>query len=210
MFMSRYQATGQVHIEVALKMWHSSNVGGKCVSSAFGVEPRRMLRISQRFGKHCSCYLQDEYIVVGRYFGRQKMVSLIWWCWLVERAAMFAETSDNSQHSTWLNTESRSYTLNSSRGNFDKSWGTMLTDQNCIYEEIKSRLNSVNACYHAVQNLLSSHLLSKNVKIKVNKTIILPVILYGLSLLNFGLSDFWDTPYYIIGLYYNFMVLFYF
>jgi hypothetical protein len=30
-----------------------------------------------------------------------------------------------------------------------------------------------------VQNLLSSHLLSKNVKIKIYKTIILPVVLYG-------------------------------
>jgi hypothetical protein len=53
-----------------------------------------------------------------------------------------------------------------------------LTDQNCIYEEIRSRLNSGNACYHAVQNLLSSHLLSRNVKIKIYKTIILPVVLY--------------------------------
>jgi hypothetical protein len=36
-----------------------------------------------------------------------------------------------------------------------------------------------NACYHAVHNLLSSHLLSRNVKIKIYKIIILPVILYG-------------------------------
>jgi hypothetical protein len=42
-----------------------------------------------------------------------------------------------------------------------------LTDQNCTYEEIRSRLNSGDACYHAVQNLLSSHLLSRNVKIKI-------------------------------------------
>jgi hypothetical protein len=55
----------------------------------------------------------------------------------------------------------------------------MLTNQNCIHEEIKSRLNLVTACYHAVQNLLSSHLLSKNVKIKTYTTIILPVVLYG-------------------------------
>jgi hypothetical protein len=46
-------------------------------------------------------------------------------------------------------------------------------------EEIRSRLNSGNACYHAVQNLLSSLLLSINVKIKIYKTIILPVVLYG-------------------------------
>jgi hypothetical protein len=38
---------------------------------------------------------------------------------------------------------------------------------------------SGNACYHSVQNLLSSRLLSKNIKIRIYKTIILPVVLYG-------------------------------
>jgi hypothetical protein len=37
----------------------------------------------------------------------------------------------------------------------------------------------VNACYHSVQNLLSSSLLSKNINIKIHRTIILPVVLYG-------------------------------
>jgi hypothetical protein len=60
-----------------------------------------------------------------------------------------------------------------------KYLGAILTDQNCIHEEIRSRLNSGNACYHAVQNLLSSPMLSRNVKIKIYKTIILPVVLYG-------------------------------
>jgi hypothetical protein len=55
---------------------------------------------------------------------------------------------------------------------------TTLTYQNCIHEEIKGRLNSGNACYHSVQSLLSSRLLSRNVKVKIYKTIILPV-LYG-------------------------------
>jgi hypothetical protein len=41
------------------------------------------------------------------------------------------------------------------------------------------RLNSGNACYHSVQNLLSSRLLSKNIKIRIHRTIVLPVILYG-------------------------------
>jgi len=38
---------------------------------------------------------------------------------------------------------------------------------------------SGNACYHSVQNLLSSSLLSKNLKIKIYRTVILPVVLYG-------------------------------
>jgi hypothetical protein len=40
-----------------------------------------------------------------------------------------------------------------------KHLGVTITDQNCVHEEIRSRLNSGNACYHAVQNLLSSRLL---------------------------------------------------
>jgi hypothetical protein len=56
--------------------------------------------------------------------------------------------------------------------------GSTVTNQNCIHEEIKSRLNSGNACYRAVRNLLSSRLLCKNAKIK-KKTIRLPVVLYG-------------------------------
>jgi len=60
-----------------------------------------------------------------------------------------------------------------------KYLGTTLTNQNSIQEEIKSRLKSGNACYHSVQKLLSSSLLSKNLKIKIYRTIILPVVLYG-------------------------------
>jgi len=60
-----------------------------------------------------------------------------------------------------------------------------LTNQNSIHEEIKSRLKSGNACYHSVQNVLFSTLLSKNVKIKVYRTIILHVVFYGVK---FGLS----------------------
>jgi len=60
-----------------------------------------------------------------------------------------------------------------------KYLGTTLTNQNSIQEEIKNRLRSKNACYHLVQNLLSFSLLSKNLKIKTYRTIILPVVLYG-------------------------------
>jgi hypothetical protein len=48
-----------------------------------------------------------------------------------------------------------------------------------MHEEMTSRLNSGNACYHSVQSLLSSRLLSRNLKVKIYKTIILPVVLYG-------------------------------
>jgi hypothetical protein len=56
---------------------------------------------------------------------------------------------------------------------------TTVTNQNLIREKIKRRLNSGNAFYHSVQNLLYPRLLSKNLKISIYKTIILPVVLYG-------------------------------
>ena len=57
--------------------------------------------------------------------------------------------------------------------------GKTLTNQNSIQEEIKSRLKLRNDCYYSVQSVLSSRLLSKNLKIKVYRSIILPVVLYG-------------------------------
>ena len=47
-----------------------------------------------------------------------------------------------------------------------------------IQKEIKYR-RKAGKCYFSVQTLLSSRLLSKNLKIKIYKTIILPVVLYG-------------------------------
>ena len=52
-----------------------------------------------------------------------------------------------------------------------KYLGMTLTNQNSIQEEIKSSLRLGNACYHSVQNLLSSSLLSKNLKIMIYRTI---------------------------------------
>jgi hypothetical protein len=48
-----------------------------------------------------------------------------------------------------------------------------------VRKKLKSRLKSGNACYHSVQNLLSSSSLAKNIKIKIYRTIILPIVLYG-------------------------------
>jgi hypothetical protein len=64
-----------------------------------------------------------------------------------------------------------------------------LGTQNSIAEEIKRRLRSGNACYNSAQNLLSSRLLSKNSKIKIYRTIILLVVLYGCENWSLTLRD---------------------
>jgi len=70
-----------------------------------------------------------------------------------------------------------------------KYLGTTLTNQNCIQEGIKGRLKSGNACHHLVQNLWSCQLLSKNKQIKTDRTIILPVVLYGCETWPFTLRE---------------------
>jgi len=55
----------------------------------------------------------------------------------------------------------------------------MVTNENYIYEEMKIKLNSESACYHSVHYLLSFHILPKNIKINIYKTIILHTVLYG-------------------------------
>jgi len=55
--------------------------------------------------------------------------------------------------------------------------GTIVTNKNLFQKEIKSRLNSGNATI--LFSLLSSRLLFKNLKIKIYKTIMLLVVLYG-------------------------------
>ena len=70
-----------------------------------------------------------------------------------------------------------------------KCLGTNLTNKNYIQGEIKNRLKSGNACYHLVQNILSSILLSKHIKIKLCRAIVLPVVLYGCETLSL---TFWE------------------
>jgi hypothetical protein len=64
-----------------------------------------------------------------------------------------------------------------------------VTNQNLIQEEIKRRFNSGNVCYHSVQTLLSSRLLSKNLRIRIYKTIIVPVVLYRCETWSLTLSE---------------------
>ena len=64
-----------------------------------------------------------------------------------------------------------------------------LTSQYCIQEETKSELKSRNACYHSVQNILSSGLLSKNLKIETYRITILTVVLYGCETWSLKLRD---------------------
>jgi hypothetical protein len=60
-----------------------------------------------------------------------------------------------------------------------KYLGATIMNKNYVTEEIMNMLKSGNVGYHSVQNLSSSSLLSKNIKVKMYRTIIFPVILYG-------------------------------
>jgi hypothetical protein len=66
---------------------------------------------------------------------------------------------------------------------------TTVANQNCIHKEIKGRLISGNAWYHAVQNLLFYRLVRENVKIKIHETIILPVVLSRCELCSLTLRE---------------------
>jgi len=88
---------------------------------------------------------------------------------------MVKSRDQNAGRSHSIKTDSSSFARVEQFGYF----GTSLTNQNYIQEEIKSILKSDNTCYHSVQNLLSSSWLSKILKIKIYRNMILPVVLYG-------------------------------
>jgi hypothetical protein len=100
---------------------------------------------------------------------------------------MFLEVNANKTNYMVMSRDQnagRTHSMKTDNSSFErvdefKYLGTTLTNQNSIQYEIKSRLKSGNACYHSVQNLLSSSLLTKNLKIKIYRTIILPVVLVG-------------------------------
>jgi len=81
----------------------------------------------------------------------------------------------NAGHHHIIKTDNKSF----ERVQQFKSSGTTLTNQNPIQEKIKGRLKSSNASYNSVQKLSPSHLLFKNIKINIHRTIILPIVLYG-------------------------------
>jgi hypothetical protein len=67
--------------------------------------------------------------------------------------------------------------------------GTAVTNENCIHEEIKSRLQSRDVCYHSIYCLFSSCLLCRNLEVKIYKTMILPVLLYGCETYSLTLKE---------------------
>jgi hypothetical protein len=104
---------------------------------------------------------------IRKYFWGLKRIRQV--NWQLHRH-LWADFLDNAQSSTSHNPISLHW------NNFTffmfKYLGTTVTNQNLIQEDIKRRLNSGNACYHSVQNHLPSCLLSKNVKVRIYKTII--------------------------------------
>ena len=69
--------------------------------------------------------------------------------------------------------------MNGTAAGLFKYLGTASTNQNCFQEEMNGSLKSGNVCYHSVQNVLCSGLLSTDLKIKIYRTVILPVVLCG-------------------------------
>jgi hypothetical protein len=70
-----------------------------------------------------------------------------------------------------------------------KYLGATLTNENVINDEIKSRLNSGNACYHSDYNVSSSRLWFKNVEIKICKSVVLPTVLYECEIWSLTLRE---------------------
>ena len=84
----------------------------------------------------------------------------------------------------WYHYAGEDHSLKISNKSFEgvehfKYLGTSLMNQKFFLWIIKCRLQSGNACYYSVQNLLSSSLLSKNIKVKIQRIIIVPFVLYG-------------------------------
>jgi hypothetical protein len=67
-----------------------------------------------------------------------------------------------------------------------------VTNQHLNQEEIKRRMNSGNACRYSFQNLCLPCPFSKNIKVRIYKTVILPVVLYGCETWSLSLREEMD------------------
>jgi hypothetical protein len=135
-------------------------------------ENRKGLKLN---GTHHLCYAGDVYIVrenTEALFGASKEAGLEENREKTKYMLMLRSQKTEQKHS--IKIENRSF---EDVAKF--KYLRTLTDQHCRHEEIKSTLNSGNACYHSVQSLLSSRPLPRNLTVKICKTIILPVVLYG-------------------------------
>ena len=124
----------------------------------------------------CILFLSNS---AGARFFKTPLLSLNQCCFeAFVSGALNKQYSNNSMNTVYIHIHVYTRTHFRTAEEF-KYLGTTLTIQNSIREEIKSRLRSGNACYHSVQNLLSSRLLSRKLKIKIYRSINLPVVLYG-------------------------------
>jgi len=142
-------------------------------------------------------YADDVNILGGTVHTIQKNVALV----VASKEIGLEVNADKTKHMalSWDQKAVRSHSLNIDNSSFDNSsferveefkyLETALTNQNSIQEEIKSRLKTGNSCYHSVQNLLSSSLLTKNLKIKTSRIPILSVVLYGCETWSFTLRE---------------------
>ena len=117
-------------------------------------------------------------------------------CWLrctghagIQKFQILYTISDKTKYMIMSRDQNagRSHSMNIDNSSIErveefKYLGTTLTNKNSIQEEIKSRLKVGNACYYSVQNLSTSSLLSKKLKIKIYRTIILPLFCMGVKL----------------------------
>ena len=135
-------------------------------------------------GTHQLLVYADDVNILGRSINtlKEKAESLIVACKEIELEVNADKT--NYMVKSRDQNAGQSHSMKTDNSSFERVeefiyLGTTLTNYSFIPAEIKSRLKSGDASCHSVQNVLSSSLLSKNLKIKIYRTIILPVVLYG-------------------------------
>ena len=79
------------------------------------------------------------------------------------------------QHVSKLDTQGESF----ERVNQFKYLGSILTDDNNISEEVRSRVTSGNKCFFALSNVFKSKIINRKLKITAFNTILKPIVMYG-------------------------------